>query len=184
MLMNEIITNIQDTVNKKAVQAACRKLLKKCSFKSTKDVGVIVDLALWLYLYGYYEESIAVCELVKDIEFNGNYTFWDCVDHLYCIKARILRERGEIEESKKLMNYVNQYRHPELYKNGIDHFTTTIDYNIQSNLKVNSKAGAKSWRLLKLEMAIAYREAGKFPVPDEELEKIIKNLIEILSQEK
>lgn len=182
--MNEVIKNIQDTVNKKAVQSVCKKLLKKCNFESVKDVGEIVELALWLYLYGYNEESILVCELVKNVEFNGNYTLWNCVDHLYCVKARILREKGAVEESKKLMNYINKYRDPELYKNTMNYFTTTIDYNIQSNLASNSKSGAKSWRLLKLELAIAYREAGKYPVSDEELEKVIKNLVEILSQEK
>lgn len=182
--MNEIIKNIQDTVNKKAVQSACKKILKKCNFKSAKDVGVLVELALWLYSYGYNEESILVCELVKDVEFNGNYSLWDCIDHLYCLKSRILREKGEVEESEKLMNYINQYRNPELYKNTMEHFTTTIDYNIQSCLKSNSKSGAKKWRLLKLELAIAYREAGKYPVSDGDLEKIIKDLVEILSQEK
>lgn len=182
--MSEVIKNIQDTVNKKAVQSLCKKLLKKCNFKSAKDVGEILELALWLYLYGYNEESVLVCELVKDVEFNGNYTLWDCVDHLYCIKARILREHGATEESEKLMNYINQYRKPELYKNGVSHFTTTIEENIQSNLKSNSKSVARSWRLLKLELAIAYREAGRYPLPDEALEKVIKDLIEILAQEK
>ncbi|WP_347007044.1 hypothetical protein [Coprococcus comes] len=32
-----------------------------------------------------------------------------------------------------------------------------MDISIESNLKNNSKEGAKSWRLLKLEKAIAYR---------------------------
>ena len=60
----------------------------------------------------------------------------------------------------------------------------TLDINIQSNLEENCKAGAKSWRLLKLELAIAYREAGKYPVSDDELEMIIKELKELLSKEK
>lgn len=101
-----------------------------------------------------------------------------------CLKARILREQGDLNESKQIIEFVNQYRKPELYKNGVDWFLNTLDINIQSNLEENCKAGAKSWRLLKLELAIAYREAGKYPVSDDELEMIIKELKELLSKEK
>ena len=89
-----------------------------------------------------------------------------------------------MNESKQIIEFVNQYRKPELYKNGVDWFLNTLDINIQSNLEENCKAGAKSWRLLKFELAIAYREAGKYPVSDDELEMIIKELKELLSKEK
>ena len=56
--------------------------------------------------------------------------------------------------------------------------------NIQSNLDANSKARAKSWRLLKLEEAIAHREAGKYPISSDILDKTIDELKEILSAEK
>ena len=60
----------------------------------------------------------------------------------------------------------------------------TIDVNIQSNLDANSKARARSWRLLKLEEAIAHREAGKYPISSDILDKTIDELKEILSAEK
>ena len=63
-------------------------------------------------------------------------------------------------------------------------FTKTIDVNIQSNLDANSKARARSWRLLKLEEAIAHREAGKYPISSDILDKTIDELKEILSAEK
>lgn len=85
-----------------------------------------------------------------------------------------------MKESWEIIKFVNQYRHPELYVNGIEWFTNTVDINIESNLKNNSKAGAKSWRLLKLEKAIAYREAGQYPLSNDKLEKIIEELKEIL----
>ncbi len=51
--------------------------------------------------------------------------------------------------------------------------------NIQSNLDANSKARARSWRLLKLEEAIAHREAGKYPISSDILDKTIDELKEI-----
>ena len=50
--------------------------------------------------------------------------------------------------------------------------------NIQSNLDANSKARARSWRLLKLEEAIAHREAGKYPISSDILDKTIDELKE------
>ena len=37
-VMQEIIENIMGTVNKKKVQSLCKKILKKCSFKSKNDL--------------------------------------------------------------------------------------------------------------------------------------------------
>nr|WP_294494982.1 DUF6707 family protein [uncultured Mediterraneibacter sp.] len=182
--MNELIQNIMDAVNKKGIQSNCRKILKKCSMKSARDTGLITELAIWLYVYDYKREAVSVCDLLKNEKFDGNYTLWDNIDHTRCLKARILREQGDLNESKKIIEFVNQYRNPELYKNGVDWFLKTLDINIESNLNANCKARAKSWRLLKLELAIAYREAGKYPVSDDDLEIIIKELKDLLSKEK
>ena len=100
-------------------------------------------------------------ELIQEIMLNINKkdTLWSNIDHAYCLKARIFREMGKVKESQEIITFVNKYRHPELYINGVEWFTKTIDVNIQSNLDANSKARARSWRLLKLEEAIAHREA-------------------------
>ena len=125
-------------------------------------------------------------ELIQEIMLNINKkdTLWSNIDHAYCLNARILREMGKVKESQEIITFVNKYRHPELYINGVEWFTKTIDVNIQSNLDANSKARARSWRLLKLEEAIAHREAGKYPISSNILDKTIDELKEILSAEK
>ena len=163
-------------INKKGIQKDCKKILKKCSMKSAKDTGFITELAVWLYIYGYTREAISVCDLFVNEKFDGNYTLWSNIDHAYCLKARILREMGKVKESQEIITFVNKYRHPELY--------ITIDVNILSNRDANSKARARSWRLLKLEEAIAHREAGKYPISSDILDKTIDELKEILSAEK
>lgn len=168
----------------KKVFKATVKNLKKCSMKSAKDTGLITELAIWLYVYDYKSEAVSVCDLFKNESFDVNYTLWDSIDHAWCLKARILREQKDLDESQKIIEFVNQYRRPELYKNGVDWFLKTLDINIQSNLEERCKAVAKSWSLLKLELAIAYREAGKYPVSNNELELIIKELKDLLSKEK
>ena len=183
--LNVTIQNISDTIDKKEIQSLCKKILKKCSFKSAKDLENLSALALWLYVYGYCDETITVCDLISDVEFNGNYTLWDHIDVMLCIKARILRERKDKSAAKTIITFVNQYRHPELYKNTLDWFNNTLDTNIKNAIEqFHSKSQEISWRLVKLECAIKYREAGKYPMFDMKLDKIIKEQIAVLSLEK
>lgn len=88
--MEQIITDILNRIDKKTVQRAGKRILKKCSFKSSKDVSYIEELAFWLYVYGDYEDAIKVCNLVDGEEFTGNYTIWDIIDGCLCIKAEYL----------------------------------------------------------------------------------------------
>ncbi len=183
--MQETIQNIMNSTNKKSIHYYGRRLLKKCSFKSAKDMKNLSGLVIWLYIYEMYDEIFNIVELIKDVKFTGNYTLWDEFDTIYCFKARILRERGELEEAKEIIDFVNQYRAPHLYCNIVDWFNNTLELNIKNAIEqFNSKANAIAWREVKLECAIRYREAGQFPISDDEFERIIYEQIEILSKEK
>ena len=102
--MQELLENIVNTVEKKKVQGLCKKIIKKFSVKSKTD-----------------------------LEFTGNYTLWDYTDNALCLKARILREQGELAKREILIEKVNEYRHPELYKNLIDWYRVTVNANIASD---------------------------------------------------
>lgn len=183
--MKETVQSIMDTVEKKKVQTYCKKVLKKCSFKSVNDMHNLADLADWLYVYGYYEEILKIAECIKEIQFSGNYALWDHVDSIYCMKARILRERGEVREAQEIIDFINQYRAPHLYKNVAGWFNGTLEENIQTAVETyHSKAEEYAWRIVKLNCALIYREAGQFPMTDDDLEQIIREQIEILSKAK
>lgn len=49
--MQDIIEKIINKVDKKKVQSCCKKILKKCSFGSTRDLDNVTELATWLYIY-------------------------------------------------------------------------------------------------------------------------------------
>lgn len=141
--MDENYQKNQATIDKKGVQRNCKKLLKKCNMTSSKDIGYLVELAIWLYIYGYIQEALLVCRLFNNETFNGNYTLWDNIDHALCLEARILKEIKNEEERQKIIDFVNQYRYPELYKNGVDWFINTLDLNIHSSLEMNFKASVR-----------------------------------------
>lgn len=180
--MQEIIEAIMNTVDKKKVSSLCKKILKKCSFKSKNDLANVSDLATWLYIYGYYEDAVKVCDLLSEVEFSGNYGIWWHADYTACLKARILRENNITDGREELLERVNEHRHPELYVNSIDWYRTTLNINIQSDDKYNPKRINDGWRMVKLEHAIMDREAGNNPIPDEEFERDIKEIVDLLKQ--
>lgn len=183
--LNEVMQNILDYIDKKKVQSYAKKVLKKCSFKSAKDLKNLSGLVIWLYVYQYYDEIIKIGDIVNNIEFTGNYTLWGEIDTILCIKARVLREQGQKQKANKIIEFVNQYRNPNLYANLLYWFENTLDLNIKNAIEqFDSKAHEISWREVKLESAIKYREAGQFPLSDDKLEDIIKTQIDILSKVK
>ena len=182
--MNELIGKISEKVEKKKVKNLCNKILKKCSFKSERDLGNISALATWLYIYGYYDEMIEVCDLLKDMKFENDYNIWFNADMAMCLKSRVFRERGLTKESQELINKVNEYRHSELYSNLVEEYEENMDINIEEELKNQPNSLADGWRFCKLQFAIRFREAGKFPISDEKFDNDIKGLVSILQQVK
>ena len=182
--MTELIENIRDTIDKKKVKSYCNKKLKKCSFKSERDLQNISGLATWLYIYGYYDEMIAVCDLVKDMEFEGDYDIWFVPEMTMCLKARVFRERGMLREAQILVDKINEHRDPGLYVNLVDIYEENMDENIAEELKNRPRSLADGWRLCKLQFAINYREPGGFPIPDEKFDNDIQELTAILRQVK
>lgn len=182
--MQEIIENIMSTVDKKKVQSLCKKILKKCSFRSRNDLSNVSDLATWLYIYGCYEEALAVCNLLSGIEFSGNYDIWWHADYTMCLQARILRERNISEGREELLERINEHRHPELYKNLVDWYRETVNINIQSDDDYNPKRINDGWRMAKIEFAIMYREGGGHSIPNEEFDTDIQELVALLKQVK
>ena len=119
--------------------------MKKCSFTSANDLNNVLALANWLYVYGYYDEAIKVCNLVKNVSFSGNYTVWSIIDSLHCQKARILRSRGDIQKAKEIIDFINKYRSPDLYPNIVDWFLNTLDTNIRVGIDIKSKSSEYQW---------------------------------------
>lgn len=180
--MEELVNRIMADIDKKKVQSYCKKILKKCNLKSKGDLDNIIILATWLYIYGYKDDAVCVCDTLSDIVFNGNYDIWDRADYAFCLRARILREKGIEQERNELLWRVNEHRKPDLYPNSVDYYRKTINLNIESDDRSHPGKVNDFWRINKLIKAIKYREAGGYPVPDDELDKDIEELVSVLGK--
>ena len=182
--MKDIIERIANAVDKKKVQSLCKKILKKCDLKTQGSLVNVSDLAVWLYIYGYLKEAVAICDIIGNLEFTGNYTLWNYTDNALCLKARIMREQGNCIGREMILQKVNEHRHPELYPNLVDWYRVTLNENIKSDDEYHPKRINDGWRIIKLKFAIRYKEAGGHPIPDEEFENDIQEIKDILKQVK
>lgn len=106
------------------------------------------------------------------------------VDYCMCLKIRIFRENGEIDVREELLERINEHRHPELYSNLVKWYRETLNKNIKSEDEYHPNRINDGWRMCKLKHAIMYREAGNHPIPDEEFEADIKEIVDLLKQVK
>ena len=99
-------------------------------------------------------------------------------------KSKNFERKNITDGRKELLERANEHRHPELYINGVDWYRITVNKNIQSDDDYSPNRINDGWRMEKLKHAIMYREAGSHPIPDEEFETDIKEIIDLLKQVK
>ena len=73
----------------------CRRLIQKCSFKSSNDAGMLYSLAYWLYIYEHKHLALKICEITHGVDFDIGYSPWgggNSIANLYGLEIRIARE--------------------------------------------------------------------------------------------
>jgi len=174
---------MSDTAQNKKVISLAKKLGKKFSLKSGKDLENLTHLCYWLYVYGQPEKSALCCGIVDQIPFTNNFDIWTWVESIIALKMRILREQGEndkVEEyrPKLLISYEGEDKTLREILNG----SLLYDENIKSNADDGDEKGANAWRFLQIVQLCIMRELGgskKYPI--EKLDKEIDRLKTILS---
>ena len=69
----------------------CKRLIQKCSFKSSDDTGRLCALTYWLYIYEYKQLALEICELTRNVNFDIEYGIGD-ISNIYGLEIRIARE--------------------------------------------------------------------------------------------
>lgn len=168
MLDLSIIKEIEECSTVKLIKKYCSKILKKFSVKSKNDMNNLSDLVTLLYVFDMYDEVKKVCEIMKDIEFDGNYTLWSHVEFIRFTTTRILKEQNRLEEVDSILSEVNALLDPTLFKNEAT-CLELYDKNIANAEQFNFKSEARDWKLLKLKKMINFLEIEDFPLNKENL---------------
>lgn len=170
-----IVNDIKEKSPEKIIQKCCKKIQKKLSMKSVKDIGNVTELVNVLYINGQREDAIKVCDLLKDLEFIGDYTIWENVKDARLMKAHILRELDRSEEADHIVNEIMKNEDKKVWNNQIK-CLQLYDTNIEAAKERNAKKEIMGWRLIKFEMLIRFYELPNFPVNKMNIQKEILNL--------
>lgn len=86
------------------------RLKKRASknFKLTKSSSLenAFVLAYWLYVFGRDDEALEVCRFLGQVEFAGNFNIWSWVEKTLALQSRIVRLRGNKEESRRCVERI------------------------------------------------------------------------------
>jgi hypothetical protein len=193
--MDNIFEEIIGKCNHKKVVSLCKKLEKKLSFKSGKDVEKLCHLIYWLYILENNEMAKKCIDLIHGIEFTQNYNIWTFIHSIQGLEIRILRQEGNnkladeiIREMDKQLKMPTKIETPEKAKIREYERRERIDLDFVSNVKEienclndNDIKLANEYRFVALMNLIEYSETGFFPKLNQdkkEIENIIKNYIE------
>ena len=83
--MNGELTNIVlslSSLGNKRIESLSKKVLKKMSFKSSKDLENMRDLCFWLYIYGYTEQFSRLYPVIFALSFTGNWDIWTPIESI------------------------------------------------------------------------------------------------------
>lgn len=192
MTNQELFESIQASRTEKKIVSFCKKLIKKCTFSSGADAQNLCELAYWLYIYGYTDDVLLICEITHDIEFpgKGGFNVWDFILFIWGLEAHILKERAQIEKANDRIKKMDELwalsaksaEQEAMRRNSITISDCAYEEKIAD---ATSASSADRWRFLSLFGLIGYGVTGLFPCLQKEkasVEKLAEEYIERLKQ--
>lgn len=189
-LFEELIKNHKE----KKVVSYAKKLIKKCSFNSGESASNLCALTYWLYVYGYEDDVMKLCEMTHSIEFpgKGGFNVWDYLFFMWGLEIYLLKKKGLYEKANEIISIMDKY----LYSSSLSREAEierrnrfTFDYVAYINKIDNAYSNvlANEFRMSALYRLIGYTYTGLFPnlVKDKDkIEDTIKEYISILEKTK
>lgn len=118
---------------------------------------------------------MAICDLLDDIYFDGDYTLWEVVEEVRLLKARILRSRGEKNDAALIIENIMIHEHPDLWMNQ-KKCIPLYEENAETAKTYSSKVGEYGWKIMKYRILIMFNELPSFPIDKIATEKEILSL--------
>jgi hypothetical protein len=200
--MEKLFEEIMENCNHKKVQSICKKLNKKFSFKSEKDVENLCHLIYWLYILGKLDFVKKCIKYTHIIEYDRNNFLWSFINSIWGLEIRILRQESNVEEINNIIqqmdkndllpnkNETSEERRKHIEKRRNRFVVEDVSYQKQIEDSINDDdiKGANEWRFIALLSLIGDTETGFYPNLNnnrDKIEKVIENYMkEILKTKK
>lgn len=181
--MNEELTNIITTfssLNNKRIDSLSKKILKKMSFKSSKDLENMVELCYWLYIYGYTDQLTKLYPTILALSFSGNWDIWTWIESIlsliYYISSKDITAQTYAKLAlDKIMQAKNDDENIIKRCDGI--LLVEFEEKVQLYSQSNKKSNLRNWLCYEMqELVLIYSLGGSEKYP---LEKIRTRVEEI-----
>ena len=174
MSNTELFENILNNHKEKKIISFSKKLIKKCSFDSGADAQNLCRLAYWLFVYGYEDEAISICEITHEVQFpgKGKWAVWDFIMYMWGLEVHILKSRGNYEKANAIITKMDTlwlspptlpHRTYEQELARRELFTLAYCSNADKIEQACSEVDANEWRFIALFKLIGYYSTGLFP---------------------
>ena len=181
----QLLEEIMSDCDKKQVIRYCKKLQKKCSYKSGSDMDNLCSLAYWLYIYDEKDFALKVCKQTNDKTFFWDFSVWYYIFSVWGLQIRILKEKNDYEKANELIQRMDHHLY---YKDGSfddteDLRRADITYKslMQTELLVDAtKSEIRDLKLNALFDLIGIKDTRLYPKLNkrwEEIEEVIANYI-------
>lgn len=177
-MATELFETIMEQCPQKKVISLCKKLIKKCSFKSGADCENLCHLAYWLYIYGQPALSMKCIQLTHNVPFDKNFNTWTFIHAMWGLEIRLLKQNGQNTEAQKIADTIDKHhltpgkidtpeRMPQKEEKRRLRFTyesVTNQEKIEAHLQNNNINSANAWRFTALFKMIGNTETGLYPL--------------------
>lgn len=166
---SKVFEIIQGKYAEKKITSLCKKLIKKCSFDSGADVQNLCHLAYWLFVLGYNEDALVVCELTHNVNYpgKGGYNVWDFIMYIWGLEVHILKNDDRLDEAKSRIDKMNAIWMLEpmgkFEEERRNRFTLSVCSREKEIINATSETSANKWKFLALFHLIGYGSTGLFP---------------------
>ena len=189
MTNQELFESIKNKHEEKIISSLCNKLIKKCSFNSGSNIQNLCHLAYWLFVFGYDEDVLLLCEITHDVEFpgKGGFNVWDFILYIWGLEVHILKKKtcfDKADERIKKMDEIwlmppQKIEHEIARRNGV-----TISHCSREK-EIATATSADKWRFIALFKLIGYGATGLFPDLNNQqsvVDELVEEYIQILKQ--
>ena len=174
----ELFETIMKECPQKKVVSLCKKLIKKCSFKSGADCENLCHLMYWLYIYDRSDLALNCVALTHNIPFEKNFNTWTFIHFMWGLEIRILRGQKNEPEAQKIIETMNVHDFtlgkvdtPEQFPKKVEkrRGRQTYEDTIRQEKieRSDNTKSANAWRFIGLLGMITYTETGFYPILNE-----------------
>ena len=187
-ILKPVLSNVLEEHNKNPISKVydtivkpCKQLIQKCSCKSASDMRSLRSLTYWLYIFGYKELALEICELALNTDFSFEYEV-DGIADMYGLEIRIARELFNENRSRSIPTNLIDFYFSKKIKRELVYPKILREYEIASS---NGRF-TETEMLRALYNMIGKRETGLFSHLNEygdEIEKSIADYISYLRED-